>query len=381
MPTFQYNALDKQGQPVDGALEAENVGEAVEHLQAKGLTLLSIALEGEAFAEGTEENEDDENRELAEALEEPIDRLLSIKESLAEPLSAYACEIPTGKKRRELQAINRLLASGDRRSVIEAAAAHPAGWAPLLAASSCEDPCDAFARFVELDQQKSAQHRQWRLALGYPLFIVVFAMIVLAVIANFILPTFVSIFDDFGLELPAMTEFVVAFGSLLTFSRLPVGALIIFSVAFAWDRLIGWPWTIGRNKALRLTRLTQVTATLLEAGVPAHLALRAGSAQAGRRLRARSEDLAEMIQDKSKQGRVRPPSYAIAYALNSDLPGATSARLMQELSLCHQDKAARLSSWTSGAMGPGAIVLIGILVGFVVMALFLPLVRLLGGLT
>jgi type II secretory pathway component PulF len=56
-------------------------------------------------------------------------------------------------------------------------------------------------------------------------------------------------------------------------------------------------------------------------------------------------------------------------------------RLLREISACHADRARLRLSWSSGIIEPITICAVGIVVGLMVLALFLPLVKLIEGLT
>jgi type II secretory pathway component PulF len=63
------------------------------------------------------------------------------------------------------------------------------------------------------------------------------------------------------------------------------------------------------------------------------------------------------------------------------MPAAARVRLLGEMSAIYNDRAARRLSWTHGAAAPLAICLIGVVVGFAVIGLFLPLVQLINSLS
>jgi type II secretory pathway component PulF len=56
-------------------------------------------------------------------------------------------------------------------------------------------------------------------------------------------------------------------------------------------------------------------------------------------------------------------------------------RLLREISSCHADRIRTGLSWTSGIIEPIAILVVGCAVGFTVLALFIPLVKLVEGLS
>jgi type II secretory pathway component PulF len=60
---------------------------------------------------------------------------------------------------------------------------------------------------------------------------------------------------------------------------------------------------------------------------------------------------------------------------------AVRVRLLREISTCHAERVRAGRSWTSGIIEPIAICVVGLVVGWTVLALFLPLVSLIRGLS
>jgi type II secretory pathway component PulF len=76
-----------------------------------------------------------------------------------------------------------------------------------------------------------------------------------------------------------------------------------------------------------------------------------------------------------------PLTQTVLYALRFPMPDASRIHLLREVGRNHALRAAKLLSWTQGVMEPLAICILGILVGFTVLSLVLPLVRLIQGLS
>jgi type IV pilus assembly protein PilC len=77
----------------------------------------------------------------------------------------------------------------------------------------------------------------------------------------------------------------------------------------------------------------------------------------------------------------RPLTATVVYALGVEAPVASRIRLLREISSCHAERVRVGLSWTVGVVEPLAIVVVGVAVGWTVIALFLPLVRLINGLS
>ena len=72
---------------------------------------------------------------------------------------------------------------------------------------------------------------------------------------------------------------------------------------------------------------------------------------------------------------------SVNYALSADLPSSSRVRLMRDISACHAERVRVGLSWTSGIVEPLGICFVGFVVAMVVIGLFLPLVKLVEGLS
>ena len=140
---------------------------------------------------------------------------------------------------------------------------------------------------------------------------------------------------------------------------------------------------LGRWTAI--ARFYQFLADLLEAELTPASALRlAGFAAGSPRLKRAASRMANEI---SAGGGGLPLPYqrtrtaTALYALYSDLPLAARVRLLREVSSGHAERGRVVLSWTRGVVEPISILLIGLMVGWVVVGLFLPMLFLVQGLS
>ncbi len=400
MPHFRYLALNSQQQPMAGELEAESVSQAVSRLEAEGLSVQSIgyatpgASVGESpFREAEPASAEIEQAELVRHLERVIER----GRPLTPALHAYAAEMAAGQSRRQLDAILRTIDSGDAVAAAAALRRRPTYWIPLLcAATSSPDPGRILQGFLNESRRAEELRRQWRQTLAYPLVVLCGAAAVMIFFSFIVIPIFRDIFFGFGLRLPGFTRSVLIAAEWISSGRILAGialaavlvTLVVWSVVllpvffreYVGDRL-GTP--LGRWTAI--ARFYQFLADLLEAELEPASALRlAGFATGSPRLKRAAWRMAGEI---SAGGDVLPQAYqrtrtvTAFHALRSDLPLASRVRLLREVSGGHAERARILLSWTRGVIEPISIMLIGLLVGWVVVGLFLPLFSLIQGLT
>lgn len=415
MPHYRYQALNADRQPFAGEIAAEGLAQAVAQLEAQGLTVLSIvdAAAEHPAAPAAEESPGGDNPFAPQtgaeraAAEETILRLhmeqvIERGRDLLPPLRAYAAEMPAGKRRRELEAVLRVLDCGDAAAAASSLSALPGYWIPLLsAASSSRDPGRVLREFLQQSQRAADLNRQWWLTLAYPAFLAGIVVVVMAALSILVIPIFRDIFSGFGLELPWLTQEVLTVSDWFASGRIIFVALVLIALAVLFFKgrqllpagLRDWLgdrfdplW--GRSTAM--ARLAHFTADLLEAELsPAHALRLAGMATNRGAIKRAAWRVAGALEARQAVASVDPAqrrsrrlvSATVLHALQVPLPTAARVRLLREISGCHADRARIRLSWTRGILEPIAICTIGLIVGVTILALFMPLFALIHALS
>jgi len=241
-----------------------------------------------------------------------------------------------------------------------------------------------------------------------------FAAVVLTGVSLFVTPVFIDVFNEFSLELPDLTMAIVVMSYWIRGGRALVFVAIIAVLGLLL--VIGQRW-LGSARGARFTmpfgrsnsiaRFAQFTADLLEAGLSSANALRvAGFTTRKPRLRRAAWHLAADLErgdapvvagllteppaDRRSPARVRGQetraqrrslTATVLHALCSDIAAPSRIRLLREISECYAGRARIHLSWTYGIIEPITILMVGLFVATYVVALFLPLVRLIDGLS
>jgi type II secretory pathway component PulF len=406
MPRFYYQAQSAQEQQITGQLLADSLVQAVAQLESQGLVVLSISSTPLVGAEGGENPfaSGQAMRQTGGAgstveravLEQHMLRVIERGTEILPALQAYAQELPA-RRRRELEVVLGILQRGNAAEAASAIGTLPGYWIPLLgAATASRDPGRILREFVRESQRALELQRQWWLALSYPLLLGGLALAVLAALSIFVIPIFRDIFTGFGLRLPAFTVFVLTVADWIASGRVLIVAALLLIAAVVlrqstrllpeyvlhWcgDHLGLW-W--GRPTAL--ARFSQFTADLLEAelGVPQAVRL-AGIATGNppiRRAASRAASDLDAGSNLDPSGSKTILTATVLHALRSNTAATSRIGLLREISASYADRARRRLSWTRGIIEPLAVCVIGLVVGGTVLALFLPLVSLIHGLS
>ena len=412
MPNYHYRALDRKLQSVEGGILAETAAQAIADLESRGLTVQSIALlspetKYEGITDEASSPPSDANPPLSAAstdeelgriaLQSLMAKAMEQGQAITSVLRAYEHEMPTRGRRRQVQQVIRTLECGDTAQAVSQFCEQAEYWLPLfgtMAASST--PGAILDGFVTRVGKISELRRQWWLILAYPLTVACLAGAALAIISIFVAPTFRAIYLSFDLQLPASTKLLLTIcdwiqsGWAILLVAIAIGILVSVWVPVNprfGHALSSWflsrlpnALTPRRAKASLIGRFAMYVADLLDAGLTIPNALRvAGLAVERRTTRQAANGLAremELQSAVSRFGTYGVLSVTLVHAVRSELSLPSRIRLIRQISQCHLERADNRAANFDSAVGPLAIVTVGLIVGWTVLALFFPLIRL-----
>jgi type IV pilus assembly protein PilC len=232
-----------------------------------------------------------------------------------------------------------------------------------------------------------------RALLAYPVFLLCFGGIVLVFLVVLVVPTFDKMFLEFGLRLPAPTKFLIWISRQLT-SHLPrtlIALVAAVSLGFIsvrlWlryalsTRLLGMFTSGNSANVTAMARFTGSLAELLSIDAPLPDALKiAGLACKHPHFRVAADRLARELAIPGASLLSSPCAHnfpaTMRHALGDGRSGKPNIPLLRELSRMYSERARTRINWSTSILGPVSLIGLGILVGFVVIALFMPLVSL-----
>ena len=251
---------------------------------------------------------------------------------------------------------------------------------------------------VEQSKRATWLRMQIWIALAYPLFLFWFGTLICAFILLTIVPQFKQIFEDFGTELPGLTEFLLG----LTSIAVKIGwgpillcfpVLIMLCVVFMTlgRSQFGQQWSNSiplLGSVFRLATLSdfcQILAILLESKLPFSKALRFAALASNDRWLARkiqvvAHDLdqgATPDQAATLSGLPNSMSQVFRYA-SSDRTGVEALRGLSDLYAARCSVSSRL---VSTILEPFAVIVVMGFAGTTAIAVFLPLIKLLNDLS
>ncbi len=248
-------------------------------------------------------------------------------------------------------------------------------------------------------EKSAALRRKIRGAMIYPAIISLVAVGAISIMLLFVIPIFAKMFEGVGAELPAMTQLVIGMSDFLKIWALPL--LIIFIALFTILRR--WHKTESGAKAMdpillkvpvfgdlqrkqAIARFSRTLSTLLSSGVPIIDALEITARSAGNWvvenaiLKARTSIKGgENIADPLTKTAVFPPMVTQMIAIG-EASGGLDEMLSKVADFYDAEVDQAVENLTS-ALEPVIMVFLGGIVGFLVIAMYLPIFQLAGTLT
>lgn len=251
------------------------------------------------------------------------------------------------------------------------------------------------ADFLERDY---LLQKRLRSALSYPALIFVFSMLVVTFLVLFVFPMFVSFFDGLNVELPAVTKSLILVTEflrqpwvlLVALVLLPVGLYHLYQRVGRTDEAMLWfsSWRLRMplagplTHAVLLARFSRTLAVLTEAGIPQLTALQATGRALGNRSMERAVDrAAERIRDNGaglaealREEKLFPNLLVSMLSVGEEvgkLPEVLNSAA-DTLDLNVETSVSRLTV----VIEPLMLGLMGLVVGYILLAVFLPVYRL-----
>jgi len=398
MSVFAFKALDLAGVSTAGEIDADNKQAVAAQLRGKGLIVLDIeerkpANAGDLLARFRRVKADD----LVVATRQ-LSTMVSSGMSLLRALYVIEEQTESDILREAFVDVRKDVEAG--LSLSAALAKHPDVfhelYVAMVAAGETGGILESTLQRVATQLEKDAAlRRQVRAAMVYPSLIISFAFIVLLALITFLVPVFEKVFKDFGGELPAITKFTVAMSHLVTrqwYILIAVAVGVVFAFRrwkrsergrVQWDRLkLKFPMKIGGIvQKVALARFSRTFSGLVSAGVPMLEAIEITGRTSGNRIiELAVEDVRASVQKGgtiSRPMRDSPeafPTMVVQMVGVGEETGALEDMLTKIADFYEEQVEAAVKALTS-ILEPVMIIVVGAIVGFIVIAMYMPMFK------
>ena len=251
---------------------------------------------------------------------------------------------------------------------------------------------EALKRLAKLLEDNAKLQNQIKGALGYPVAVLVIAILVFLGMTIFLIPTFAGIFEDLGAELPAFTQLLVDLSDLLRspIALYMVGVLLLGIWLFARyysthkgrrviDRLILKLPLFGELILMTATaQFCRIFSSLTRAGVPILMSMEISSQTAGNSiisdaiLASRGMVQEGVLLSTSLIRQNVLPDMALNMLAIGEETGEMD-KMLSKVADFYEDEVSAMVKALTSMLEPAMIVVVGGIVGSILLAMYLPM--------
>lgn len=397
MKRYNYKAKDKSGKTVTGEVEAASEALAVKLIREKGLVVLSLTpqFKGLSFLFGGIKNKVPKG-DIA-----LITRQLATMVSAGLPITESLLVLRNQAKGMTQKVVGQVLADVESgESLSKACAKHPKVFSPtylaLLESGEAGGVIDKvlvrLADNLEKDQEFKSKVKG---AMIYPVIILIAMAGVIFIMMVFVLPKMMSLYAEFGADLPLPTKILMGFSGFMV-KFWPLMTLLVLGLGYGFgmfrktpqgrkkidEWLLKLPIAGELQRQVILTELTRTLALMTSAGVSILEGLNITAGVVGNKV------MSDAIKDVAIQvEKGFPIAYSFArhpdafpYLLSQMMAvgeetGKTD-EILQKLSHIFEVESNEKVKALTASIEPLVMVILGVGVAFLVIAVIMPIYNL-----
>lgn len=397
MITYAYQARDSQGKTVSGVTDAINEDSAINILMARGLLVLSMEQKAVSRARGKAAKVGDSDlvlftRQLATMVDAGL--------PLVSALTALYEQSDPRKQAGLKQIIGEIMARVQQGDTFnEAISKHPLIFSRLYISmvragetgGMLAEILDRLAGFLEASARLAKKVKS---AMTYPIVVVLIAVSITTFLIVKVVPSFGGIFKEFGSKLPAPTQFLMDVSDALRNNGIYIVAILagaIFGIRhFLGTKMGGELWDKYKLKLpvigplvhkICMSRFARTFAQLIRSGVPILEVMTIVGETAGNSMVeyaikgvANEVERGESLTVAMTRQPIFPPMM-LRMVSAGEATGKIDAMLEKMADFWDEEIEAMLDALTS-LIEPFLIVFLGVVVGGIVIAMFLPIFKL-----
>jgi len=413
MPVFQYEAMDATGTEVKDTIEAESEGEAQTMIREKGFYVTKIrekerkkkTKSKDAKAKGGKQKTFTIGKVKGKVLTTFTRQLSTLQDAglpLLRSLRILEGQSKPGPLKNSLMDVIEDIESGNTLS--EAMAKQPKAfdnlYCNMVKAGEAGGALEVILqRLAEFQERAQSLKRKITGAMIYPTAVIGVAVLIVSFIMIFIIPKFKAIFEGFGVELPGVTVLLISMSDwMMSYWYMifigPIALWLFLKIvrknktgAFVVDWLAIRIPLVGKILHLGIiARVTRTLGTLIASGVPILEGLLIARDTAGNHVFERAFDNiytaireGETISVPLREAKIVDDMVVNMVDVGEET-GALDDMLYKVADVYDEEVEVRVESMVA-LLEPIMVVVLGLIVGFIVIALFLPLIKLLNDLS
>lgn len=397
MKKFSYRAKDKKGKKLSGMVEARDAKQAIALLHERGLTVISLVLHKEnAGLRGVVKVFQKVSSGDVVNFTRQLSTMITAGISLTDALSILEIQMNPAIA-RVIGDVLLKIEGGD--SLGDALAAHPKIFSPVYvslvrAGETAGVSENILARLSDnLEKQKEFASKV-KGALVYPTIVIVGMIAVAFVMMVFVMPKMILLYENFETELPMITKILIAVSKFFSYFWWLIIALVVglFWAFSYWkgtqlgqkqynELLLKVPIIGNMNRKLILTEFSRTFGLLVGAGIPIIEALNIVAESSGNEVYKRDLKMAAKNVEKGfplgaslVESENFPPIVPQMVSVGEETGKVDE--VLTKLSSYFEMEAEQAIKGLTTAIEPLIIIILGIGVGFLVIAIIMPIYNL-----
>ncbi|WP_131783008.1 type II secretion system F family protein [Legionella gresilensis] len=393
--TYRWEGVNRSGQKVSGLIESNSIAIAKASLRKQGIITNKVIKKRKSLF-------DKKNRKITTADITAFTRQLATMLNAGIPLIQSFDIIARGQTNQKvktlIEEIKKDVESG--LTLTEALKKHPKFFNELyynlVDAGEKSGSLDIMLAKIATYKEKIERiKKKIKKALTYPIAVIVIAFLVTAALLIFVVPQFESLFKGFGADLPALTRGVISLSEFFQaywYIIFGVIGIAIFAFIRAKNTSPQFAHTIDRlmlkfpiigtilQKAA-IARFARTLSITFAAGLPLVDALRAVAGATGNILYAQATDKIREEVSNGQQIRVAMdnthlfPSMVVQMIAIGEESGALE-QMLSKVADFYEEEVDNAVDSLSSLIEPIIMSILGILVGGLVVAMYLPIFKL-----
>jgi type IV pilus assembly protein PilC len=400
--TFAFRAVDLAGVPARGEMDASSKSVVSEQLRQRGLIVLDISEKREALKlENMFQRFKSVNMRALAVFSRQFATLIASGMPMLRSLYTLEQQTEDDMLREAIVGVREDVEAGS--SIAQAMESQPGVFDPLYrsvvrageGSGRLEEALDRVATQLE---RLDALRRQVRSAMTYPAVVFGLALVVMIVVVAVIVPVFVGIFDQIAADypeedtsLPIMTQITVGVSNFVTHQWYILSGLSGAGIygflrwkktdrgRYQWDRLkLRIPKIGDVVHKVALARWSRTFSGMISSGVPILQAIEISGGTAGNAIVAEAmEDVYTSVKrggtiaEPMSKHDIFPPMVEHMVSVGED-SGQLETMLGKIADFYETEVDAKIKSLTS-LIEPVMIIVVGSMVGFIVIAMYLPI--------
>lgn len=399
--TFDYQVRDRSGKLVSGQLEADSQAAVASKLRQLGYAPVSIAEHKEATLQREIKIPGMGNKVKLKDLaifSRQFATMINSGLSLIRALSILAEQTESERLAEVIGEIREYVEAGG--SLSEALAAHddvfPKLYIAMVRAGETAGMLDkVLVRIADTLEKDVKLRAKIKSAMTYPVIVFIMAILLTSAMLVFIVPTFVALFEDLGGDLPLPTkmlmyasDFMTSWVGLVSYFVAPVVIWQSFKAyrktekgRFQLDVLkLKLPVFGNLFHKIALTRFARNLSTLMAAGVPILQALEITAETVNNGVIGNAtKDVQESVREGESiagpltEHEVFPPMVVQMIAVGEETGGVD--HMLEKIADFYDTEVETLTESLTALMEPLMIAVLGGIVGSMVIALYMPIFK------